>query len=89
MLDAAVSLALAAVALATLLAFWRMLRGPTDPDRILALETIYVDLVALVVLLGVHQDTRLYFEAALLIAMFGFLGTVVLCRYLMRGGIFE
>lgn len=89
MLAAALSFALGASGVATLLAFWRLLRGPDEPDRILALETLYGNLVALVLLLGIHQDTRLYFEAALLIAMFGFLGAVVLCRHLLRGGIFD
>lgn len=74
---------------ALLLAFWRVLRGPTWPDRILALDTLYIDALALLVLLGIHFDATLYFEAALLIAMLGFVGTVVLSKFILRGDIIE
>jgi len=78
-----------AFALAMLLAAWRLLRGPSLPDRILALDTLYIDSLALLVLVGVYRDTPLYFEAALVISMLGFVGTVVLSKYLMRGDIAE
>ena len=76
-------------ALALLLAGWRLLRGPTVADRILALDTLYVNSVALLVLIGIHFDTSMYFEAALIIAMIGFVSTVALAKYLLRGGIVE
>ena len=66
-----------------------MLRGPTLPDRVLALDTLYVNVVAFVVLLGIRQGTGLYFEAALLIALLGFVSTVALGRYLQRGDVIE
>jgi multicomponent K+:H+ antiporter subunit F len=75
--------------LALLLAAWRLLRGPSVPDRILALDTLYINSLALLVLLGLSLGTELYFEAALLIAMLGFIGTVVLSKYLLRGDIVE
>jgi multicomponent K+:H+ antiporter subunit F len=75
--------------MALLLAFWRLLLGPTKADRILALDTLYVDTVALLVLLGIHLRSNLYFEAALLIAMIGFVGTVALSKFLTRGDIIE
>lgn len=78
-----------AIGLAMLLALWRLLRGPTAPDRILALDTLYVNAMALLVLLGIRFDTALYFEAALVIAMLGFIGTVALSKYLLRGDIVE
>jgi multicomponent K+:H+ antiporter subunit F len=81
--------AIGAVGLAMLLCGWRLLRGPTLPDRVLALDTLYVNVVALVVLLGLQQGTRLYFEAALLIALLGFVSTVALGRYLQRGDVIE
>ena len=59
------------------------------PDRILALDTLYVNSMALLVLLGLRFDTSLYFEAALIIAMLGFVGTVALSKYLLRGDIVE
>ena len=77
------------IGLAMLLALWRLLRGPTAPDRILALDTLYVNAMALLVLLGIRFGTTLYFEAALVIAMLGFIGTVALSKYLLRGGIVE
>jgi multicomponent K+:H+ antiporter subunit F len=81
--------ALGAVGLAMLLCGWRLLRGPTLPDRVLALDTLYVNVVAFVVLLGIRQGTGLYFEAALLIALLGFVSTVALGRYLQRGDVIE
>jgi multicomponent K+:H+ antiporter subunit F len=74
---------------ALLLAFWRLLRGPTLPDRILALDTLYVDALALLIVLGIRFDTALYFEAALVIALLGFVGTVALAKFLLRGDIIE
>jgi multicomponent K+:H+ antiporter subunit F len=81
--------ATAAVGLAMLLCVWRLLRGPEATDRVLALDTMYVNVVALVVLLGIRQGSDLFFEAALLIALLGFAGTVALARYLSRGDIIE
>lgn len=79
--------AIGAFALAMLLACWRLLRGPGMPDRILALDTLYVNAIALLVLAGLQYDTTLYFEVALVISMLGFIGTVVLSKYLSHGGI--
>lgn len=81
--------AIGAVALAMLLALWRLLRGPTLPDRILSLDTLYVNAIALLILIGMRFHTALFFEAALIIAMLGFVGTVALSKYLMRGDIIE
>ncbi len=82
-------IAFALVAGAVAMSFWRLLRGPSTPDRILALDTLYVNTIALLVLLGIHLGTALLFEAALLIALMGFVGTVALCKYLLRGDIIE
>jgi multicomponent K+:H+ antiporter subunit F len=81
--------AIGAVGLAMLLCGWRLLRGPTLTDRVLALDTLYINVVAFVVLLGIRQGTGLYFEAALLIALLGFVSTVALGRYLQRGDVIE
>lgn len=77
------------VGLAMLLALWRLLRGPTVPDRILALDTLFVAGIAELMLFGMHLDTPVYFEAALIIAMLGFVGTVVLSKYILRRDIVE
>ena len=85
----ALDFATAAVGLALLLAGWRLLRGPTPPDRVLALDTLYMNLVALIVLLGLRWSSGLVFEAALLIALLGFVSTVALARFLSRGDVLE
>ncbi|ALQ52296.1 K+/H+ antiporter subunit F [Nitrosomonas ureae] len=89
MLDLVISIALGLVAAAVAMSFWRLLRGPSLPDRILALDTLYVNAIALLMLLGIHLGSALFFEAALLIALMGFIGTVALCKYLLRGDIIE
>jgi multicomponent K+:H+ antiporter subunit F len=89
MLDIAVRAAFFMVALALLLTLWRLARGPDTVDRVLALDTLYVNAVALLVLLGMQLRSTAYFEIALLIAALGFAGTVALCKYLMRGGLME
>lgn len=81
--------AMAIVVLAMALNTWRLMKGPALVDRILALDTLYINTIALLVLLGIQRDTPLYFEAALLIAMLGFASTVVLSKYLLRGDIVE
>lgn len=75
--------------IALLLNGWRLLIGPSTTDRILALDTLYINSIALIVLLGLFFKSTLYFEAALLIAMLGFVGTAALCKYLLRGDIIE
>ena len=80
---------LGAFAVALALNAWRLLRGPSLPDRILALDTLYINALALLVLVGIQQDSKLYFEVALLIGLLGFIGTVVLSKYLLRGDIVE
>ncbi|KAB2888766.1 MAG: K+/H+ antiporter subunit F [Desulfobulbaceae bacterium] len=89
MLNVAALIALACIAVALLLSFWRLVRGPSLPDRILALDTMYINTVALLVLFGIYQGLTVFFEAALVIALVGFVGTVALCKYLLRGDIIE
>lgn len=89
MLNIAVTLAFTLVAAAIALNFWRLLRGPSAPDRILALDTLYINTIALLVLLGIQLSSAIFFEAALLIALMGFVGTVAFCKYLLRGDIIE
>lgn len=93
MLPAAVQIALyfafACVGLALVLVAWRLWRGPEVTDRILALDTLYINAVALVFLLGMMWSTPWLFEAALIIAMLGFVGTVGLARFVTRGDVVE
>lgn len=89
MIDIAARIALVLMAAALLLNMWRLLRGPSAADRVAALDTMYVNTLALLVLLGVWRGSPLYFEAGLVIAMLGFVGTIALCRFLLRGRIVE
>ena len=85
----ALDIAIGAVSLAMLLCAWRLLRGPQVIDRVLAVDTLYLNAVALVVLIGIRQESALLFEAALIVAMLGFVSTVALSRYLTRGDVVE
>lgn len=87
MLTTALAFAIGAFALCLALNLARLALGPTPVDRILALDTLYVNAVALLVLLGMAYGSKDHFEAALLIALFGFVGTVAAARYLIRGRI--
>ena len=89
MLNLAVTIASVCLATALVLNFWRLVRGPSLPDRILALDTMYINTVALLVLAGIHLGLTVFFDAAMLIALMGFVGTVALCKYLLRGDIIE
>ena len=89
MLSVALTIAFTLVAAAFVLSFVRLLRGPHAPDRILALDTLYINAIALLVLVGIQLASPLYFEAALLIALVGFVGTVALAKFLLRGDIIE
>lgn len=89
MLSSALTVAFALVATAFGLSFFRLIRGPSLPDRILALDTLYINAIALLILLGIRLASPLYFEAALLIALMGFVGTVALCKFVLRGDIIE
>jgi multicomponent K+:H+ antiporter subunit F len=89
MLTTALFVAFALVSAALALSVWRLVWGPDEPDRILALDTLYINTIALLVLLGLLLGSALYFEAALLIALLGFVGTVALCKFLLRGDIIE
>ena len=89
LIDLAIGISMYVVGAAMLLALWRLLRGPTVPDRIVALDTLNVTAIAELMLLGMHLKTAIYFEAALIIAMLGFVSTVVLSKYVIRRDIVE
>ena len=77
------------VGIALVLNTIRLLIGPSTADRILALDTLYINSIALIVLLGLYFASDMYFESALLIAMLGFVSTAALAKYLLRGDIIE
>lgn len=88
-IDAVLSWVAGVFVLALLLSAWRLLRGPSLPDRILALDTLYINALALLVVLGMLLRSSLYFEVAMLIGLLGFVGTVVLSKFLLRGDVIE
>lgn len=89
MLSTVLQVAFLLFCLSILMNFWRLAKGPDLPDRILALDTLYINSLALLLLLGMFQNTQTYFEAALLIAMFGFVGTIAAGKFLLRGDLIE
>ena len=89
MISYALLFAFGCVGLAILLNLYRLLAGPTRGDRILALDTMVINAIALIILFGMQQISTVYFEAALLLAMVGFVSTVAYCKFLLRGDIVE
>lgn len=89
MILTALKITIGMVLLASVLNLYRLLKGPDAPDRILALDTLYINAIALLILLGIALGTRLYIESALLIAVMGFVSTIALAKYLKRGSVIE
>ncbi|MDJ0626701.1 MAG: K+/H+ antiporter subunit F [Rhodobacter sp.] len=89
LMDIAIVFAFVALALGQILCMVRVVLGPTTGDRILALDTMVINALGLVVVLGIHQGVQIYFEVSLLIAMLGFVSTVALARFILRGDIIE
>lgn len=85
MLNGVIVVAAVMLGVAMLLNLWRLLAGPGMADRVLALDTLAMNAIGLIVLLGIATRSPLYFEAALLIAALGFVGTVAFMRVLVRG----
>lgn len=88
-LSMALDISVVAASVAVALCAWRLIRGPQSIDRVLAIDTLYINTVALVILLGMRLQTALLFEAALIIAMLGFVSTVAMARYITRGDVIE
>ena len=85
----ALPLALALLALAMLLTLVRLLKGPTAQDRVLALDCLALNGMLLMLVLGIHQGSSNYFEAALLIALLGFVSSMAMAKFLLRGEVIE
>lgn len=89
MLALALSIAFVLIGAALVLNLYRLVVGPSLPDRVLALDTMYINSIALIMLFGIRTGSGLYFEAALLIALIGFVSTVAVTKFLLRGDIIE
>lgn len=82
-------LAQALLVIAMACATIRLLRGPRAQDRILGLDTFYVNTMLLMLTFGIRSGSTLYFEVALIIGLLGFVGTMALAKFLMRGEVIE
>ncbi len=89
MIDYALSFGFGCFAVGLLLNLFRLAKGPTIADRVLALDTMVINGIAVLILYGIAMGTAVYFEAALLFAMVGFISTVAYCRFILRGDIIE
>ena len=81
--------AIGCYALAMTFALWRLLRGPAAQDRVLAFDFIYLNGMLVVLVLGIRYASQMYFEAALLIALFGFISSTAMAKFLLRGEVIE
>jgi multicomponent K+:H+ antiporter subunit F len=89
MITLALAYAMGCFGTGLLLTLARMIRAPTAADRILALDTMVVNAIALIVLYGIYSGNGINFEVAMLFAMTGFVATVAFCKYLLRGSVIE
>jgi len=85
----ALLLAQALLGMAMVFAAIRLLRGPRAQDRVLSLDTLYVNAMLLVLTFGMKSGSALYFEAALVIGMLGFVSSAALAKFLLRGEVIE
>lgn len=85
----AASFALVCFGLGMVFAAIRLLRGPTAQDRVLALDTLYINGMLTMLVFGIRSGTSVYFDIALLIALFGFVGSTAMARFLLRGEVIE
>ena len=88
-LSGSIFLAQVLLALAVICALLRLLLGPRAQDRVLALDTMALNMIALLTIFGIDKGTGIYFEAALLFAMVGFVSTVAYAKFVLRGDIIE
>ena len=89
LLNATLLAAQAMLTLAMACALYRLLRGPRAQDRILALDTLYVNAMLVLLVFGMRTGTTVYFDAALVIGMLGFAATAGLAKFLLRGEVIE
>lgn len=89
MIESAVVFGIACLCVAMGLNVYRLVVGPDAIDRVVALDTLYINAIVVLFLVGIRLDTQVFFEAALLIAMMGFVGTAAAAKYLRRGSIIE
>ena len=87
--DWSIALAQIILAVAMACATYRILRGPRAQDRVLAFDSLYVSGMLLILTFAIRSGSTIYFEAALIISLLGFVGTIALAKFLMRGEVIE
>ena len=88
-LGLALSLAQLILGLSLLCATYRLMAGPRAQDRVLGLDSVYVNAMLMLLVFGIRTGKTVYFEAALIIAILGFAATMALAKFLMRGEVIE
>ena len=89
LLSNAILLSLFIFVMAMVLTFIRLFKGPSAQDRVLALDYLYIIAMLMMLVLGIRYASDMYFEAALLIALFGFVASFALAKFLLRGEVIE
>jgi multicomponent Na+:H+ antiporter subunit F len=89
MIQTIVMIAILCISIATLALIYRVIKGPTTPDRVVALDAIGVNLVSIVALISIALNTNAYLEVILLLGILAFIGTVAFSKYLEKGVIIE
>lgn len=89
MIELALIFATGCFGLALAMNLWRLVTAPTTADRIVALDTMAINIIALVVLLGISTGMGAFFEISLVIAMVGFVSSIAYARFFLRGNIIE
>ena len=89
MIDIAIHFTFGCFCAAMILTLWKIIRAEGVGDRVLALDTMVINVIALIVLYGMSYGSQLIFESALIISMFGFVSTVAYARFMLRGNIIE
>jgi multicomponent K+:H+ antiporter subunit F len=89
LLDFATGFAAMCFVVAMVLTAIRLFRGPSAQDRVLAFDTLYINGMLSLLMLGIRSGSPVYFDMALLIALFGFVGTAAFAKFLLRGEVIE
>lgn len=89
LLSASITITLVLYVVSAGIALARLMRGPTAQDRVLALDFVYVVAMLAMLVLAIRYDSSMYFEGALLMVLFGFVGSVALAKFLLRGEVIE
>jgi multicomponent K+:H+ antiporter subunit F len=88
-LSTAATVAIGSYIAAMAISAWRLIRGPAAQDRVLVLDFMSVNGLLVVLVLGIRHESPMYFEAALLLALFGFLASTAMAKFLLRGEVIE